>query len=153
MKIQIIQIAQTKNKNILALEQEYEKRLGPFMKVESITLPASKADKRDRVQSEEKDAFLKKIDRDAYVIALDERGKQLTSEDFAKLIREKRDHGPGRIQFLIGGSHGLHPEVLEVANQKISLSKMTFTHEMVRVFLKEQLYRAAAILAGKTYHK
>lgn len=153
MKIQILQIAPTKDKNILALEQEFEKRLSPFMQLESVTLPASKSDEREKSQVEEAATMQPKLDRDAYIIALVPTATQLSSEDFAELIRTKRDHGPGCIQFLIGGSHGLHNDLLSVAHQKLSLSKMTFTHEMVRVFLKEQLYRAACILAGKRYHK
>jgi len=153
VKIQILQIAPTKDKNALALECEYEKRLSPFFKLESLTLPASKSDDREKSQTEEATQILKKLDRDAHIIALSHTAKQLSSEDFANLLKERRDHGPGRIQFLIGGSHGLHKSVLEKAHQTLSLSKMTFTHEMVRVFLKEQLYRAATILAGKRYHK
>lgn len=153
MKIQILQIAPTKDKNLAALENEYGKRLTPYMQTEITSLPASKSDTRVRVQSEEKGLFLQKINEDAFVIALDERGGQLTSEAFAQLLKQQRDFGPGKVQFLIGGSHGLHPDVLAKAHKKLSLSKMTFTHEMVRVFLMEQLYRAATILVGKKYHK
>ncbi len=153
MKIQILQISKTKESAIAELEAEYEKRLSAFAQVESLTLPASKKDERKAVQVEEKESFLKKLDRDARIIALDERGKQMTTEEFAELLRKERDFGSSRIQFLIGGSHGLHPDVLASAHQSLSLSKMTFTHEMVRVFLKEQVYRAFTILAGKKYHK
>ncbi len=153
MKIQILQVAKTKEAAVAELEAEYEKRLQAFAKLESTTLQPSKRDEREQVQAEERDAFIAKLDRDVRIIALDERGKQLTTEEFAELIRKERDHGTGKIQFLIGGSHGLHPDVLAAAHEKISLSKMTFTHEMVRVFLKEQIYRAFTILAGKKYHK
>lgn len=153
MQIQILQIAPTKDANLKELEGEFEKRLQPFFKLENIILPASKKDQREQVQEEEKARFLEKIDSSAYVIALDEQGKQVTSEAFAELIREQRDFGSGKMQILIGGSHGLHPEVRASANQEMGFSKMTFTHEMIRVFLKEQLYRAACILAGKRYHK
>lgn len=153
MRIQILQISKTKESAIAELEAEYEKRLSAFASLESLTLPASKKDEREAVQLEEKESFLKKLDRDARIIALDERGKQMTTEEFAELLRKERDFGSGRIQFLIGGSHGLYPDVLAAAHQSLSLSKMTFTHEMVRVFLKEQIYRAFTILAGKKYHK
>jgi 23S rRNA (pseudouridine1915-N3)-methyltransferase len=153
VKIQILQIAKTKDSNLAALEAEYEKRLRPFATLENVTLPASKKDEREAVQKEERESFLTKLDRDSHIIALDERGTQLTTEAFTELLRKNRDHGPGRVQFLIGGSHGLHPDVLAAAHQRLSLSKMTFTHEMVRVFLKEQVYRAFTILAGKKYHK
>lgn len=153
MQIKILQISPTKDKNLLALEREYEKRLQAFAKLETITLPASKSDQRERVQADERDSFLKKLDKSATIIALDELGKHMTSQELAEFIRKERDFGPGHIQFLIGGSHGLHPDVLALAHHKVALSKMTFTHEMVRVFLKEQVYRAFTILAGKRYHK
>jgi 23S rRNA (pseudouridine1915-N3)-methyltransferase len=142
MQIQILQIAPTKDANIAALEAEYEKRLRPFFKLESITIPLKK-----------EDTLIKHLDPDAHIIALSPDASQLSSTDFATLIKKTRDHGPGRIQFLIGGSHGLHESVLAAAHQTLSFSKMTFTHEMIRVFLKEQIYRAATIIAGKRYHK
>ncbi|QQR54782.1 23S rRNA (pseudouridine(1915)-N(3))-methyltransferase RlmH [Candidatus Peregrinibacteria bacterium] len=153
MRIQILLISPTKDAHIRALEAEYEKRLQAFAKLETLTLPASKRDERTAVQEEELKNFLPKIDTNAFLIALDERGTQLTSEDFAQCLAKIRDFGPGKIQFLIGGSHGLHPDLLAAAHQRLSFSKMTFTHEMIRVFLKEQVYRAFTILAGKKYHK
>lgn len=153
MRIQILQIAGTKDRNLAELEQEYEKRLSAFAKLETLSLPASKKDERHAVQEDDLKHFLPKLDPEAYLIALDEHGAQKTSEEFAKTIAQVRDFGEGKIQILIGGSHGLHPDLLAKAKLQISFSKMTFTHEMIRVFLKEQLYRAFTILAGKTYHK
>lgn len=153
MKIQILQVSETRDANLKALEKEFEKRLSAFVKLENIILPASKSDERERVQNDEKKAILEKLDGDAFRLALDEKGKQFTSEEFAKRILEIRDFGGGKIQFIIGGSHGLHPDVLKESDLILSFSKMTFTHEMIRVFLKEQIYRATTILAGKTYHK
>lgn len=153
MRIQILQVGKTKDVALAGLEAEYEKRMQPFAKLENLTFQASKRDLREQVQEEEKADFLSKMDSQGLIIALDEKGKEMSSEAFAKRIEKERDHGSGKIQFLIGGSHGLHPEVLAAAHERISLSQMTFTHEMVRVFLKEQLYRAFTILAGKKYHK
>ena len=153
MRIQILQIAPTKDRNLAELEQEYEKRLSAFAKLETLSLPASKKDERQSVREEDLKQFLPKLDPDAYLIVLDEHGAQKTSEEFAETIAQIRDFGEGKIQILIGGSHGLHPDLLAKAKLKLSFSKMTFTHEMIRVFLKEQLYRAFTILAGKTYHK
>lgn len=153
MKIQILQVGKTKEAALASLEAEYEKRLTPFAKLESITMSPSKRDDREQVQAEEKEAFLEKLDPACRIIALDERGKLLTTPEFAELLLKERDFGSGKVQFLIGGSHGLHPDVLAAAHQSLSLSKMTFTHEMVRVFLKEQVYRAFTLLAGKKYHK
>ncbi len=153
MRIQILQIAPTKDANLKALEAEFEKRLQPFFKLETLTLQASKKDEREAVQEEERLRFLGKWDQGAHVLALDERGSQITSEGFAELLRQQRDFGTGNLQILIGGSHGLHPELLQKAHAQLSFSKMTFTHEMIRVFLKEQLYRAATLLVCKRYHK
>jgi len=153
MKIQIIQFSPTKDKNLAALETDFEKRLKPYFKLEILTLTASKSDDRTKVQEEERKKILSKLDRQAYIIALHETGRQLTSQDFAALLKEQQDFGPGKVQLLIGGSHGLHPEVLAEAHMQLSFSKMTFTHEMIRVFLKEQLYRAALIQRDHPYHK
>ena len=153
MQIQILQIAATKDKNLLALEQIYEKRISPFAKLQSTTLKASKSDDPKRAQQEELEQFQAKLNSEATIIALDETGKPATSEEFAKILQKIKDHGPGKVQFLIGGSNGLHPDIRKQAHQILSLSKMTFTHEMVRVFLKEQLYRAFTIIANKRYHK
>lgn len=153
LKVQILQIGETKDANLKALEAEYEKRLQPYMKLESLSLPACKKDDRSTAREEERKLFEAKLDPKAVLVVLDESGKELTSEIFAQGLEKIRDFEGGSIQFLIGGSHGLHPSLLERAKLTLSLSKMTFTHEMVRVFLKEQLYRACMILAGKTYHK
>ncbi len=153
MRIQILQVGKTKESAIAELEAEYEKRLQAFTKLENLTFAPSKRDDREQVQAEEKEAFLEKLDPASRIIALDEHGKLVTTSEFAALILKERDFGSGKIQFLIGGSHGLHPDVLAAAHQTLALSKMTFTHEMVRVFLKEQVYRAFTLLAGKKYHK
>lgn len=153
VKIEILQIGSTKEKAILGLEEEYEKRIKPYAKLESISLTASKSDERSRAQVEERDNFIKRLDTDAVLLALDENGKLLSSLEFAEFIGKIRDFESGKIQFLIGGSHGLHPDLLELARYKISFSKMSFTHEMIRIFLKEQIYRAFMILSGKKYHK
>lgn len=153
MKVQILQLASTKDPHLKALEEEYEKRLRPFMKLETLTLAACKKDDRSVAQEEERKLIEAKLDSEAVLIALDERGTELTSENFAAGLEKVRDFEGGKIQFVIGGAHGLHPNILKKAKLQLALSKMTFTHEMVRVFLKEQLYRACMILAGKSYHK
>lgn len=153
MKIQILQVGETREKNLLVLEKEYEKRISRFSDIENIVVNASKSDERERTQKDELRNLEDRLDKDAYIVALDERGKQMTSEEFSKQILAVRDFGQGKIQFIIGGSHGLHPDIIKRANHVLGFSKMTFTHEMIRVFMKEQIYRAFTILAGKTYHK
>lgn len=136
LKVQILQIGETKDSNLRALEQEFEKRLKPYFKLETLTVKS----------------FETKLDPDAFVIALDERGQHFTSPEFAQKIGALKDRGTP-IQFVIGDFAGLPLEIRNRAQLTLALSKMTFTHEMVRVFLKEQLYRAFMILAGKPYHK
>lgn len=153
MKIQILQVAPSKNPSIKDLEAEYEKWVSGMLELTVTSVAASKADEMKRAQEEEKVRLLEKLDPKATRIVLDETGKLLSSLEFADLIRKERDFGPGKIQFIIGGSHGLHPDVKAQASLLLSFSKMTFPHELIRVFLKEQLFRACAILAGKTYHK
>lgn len=153
MNIQILQVSPTKEAPLKTLEAEYEKRLQAFVKLETITVPACKKDNRAEAQRQEAEALEKHLDPRALLVVLDERGQAMTSEEFAKWLGKVRDFGEGKVQFLIGGSHGLHPELMNKAKLKLAFSKMTFTHEMIRVFLKEQLYRACTILAGKTYHK
>ena len=152
MKIQIIEISRTKDKRLSALEGEYQKRLTPYAKIEEIILPASKFDDHTRTQNEEKSTIEKHLNPRAVIIALDEHGKEFTSQEFANFLGKHKDKG-AELQFLIGGSHGLHPDVLGGATARISLSLMTMPHELVRVVFKEQLYRAFTILAGKPYHK
>ena len=140
MYIQILQISPTKDTNIRALEAEFEKRLGPFCKLETLTL-------------KDEAALRTKLNTDALKLALHPDAGQMDSLEFANFLRETRDFGPGKLQILIGGPEGHSPELLAEADRQLSFSKMTFTHEMIRVFLKEQLYRAFCILAGKPYHK
>lgn len=139
LKVQILQIGETKDVTLRALEAEYEKRLRPYLDLETRTVKIT-------------EALTKALNPDAFIIALDERGKHFTSEEFAHQIGALKDRGRS-IQFVIGDFAGLPPAIRDRANETLALSKMTFTHEMVRVFLKEQLYRACMILAGKPYHK
>ncbi len=133
---------------------EYLKRLRPFAKVdvEEIGKRAFRSlSERERVQGIEAAHLVAHLTNDEYVVALDEAGKAMPSEKFAQLL--KREGETGRIvTFLIGGPLGLSPETKKTAHLTLSLSPLTFPHEMARVVLLEQLYRAMTILAGKTYH-
>ncbi|PCI48890.1 MAG: 23S rRNA (pseudouridine(1915)-N(3))-methyltransferase RlmH [Alphaproteobacteria bacterium] len=103
--------------------------------------------------SREGDLILKQLADNAYVIALDERGKSLRSTDFAKVIRDHQDRGTANLTFLIGGADGYAPQVRKRADLLLSLGSMTWPHMMARVMLMEQLYRASCILSGHPYHK
>ncbi len=158
MQITILQIGKTKHSFFQEAEAEYLKRLQPFVQVKVVTLAeeilpnGSIEAGREKVKNAEAQKILKNIPHDSMVIALDERGKNLTSVQFADLIKSKQDFGPSQIVFIIGGPYGLAAEILARAELKLSFSSFTFTHEMIRVLLLEQIYRAFTILKGKTYH-
>jgi|SaaInlStandDraft_4_1057021.scaffolds.fasta_scaffold47119_2 23S rRNA (pseudouridine1915-N3)-methyltransferase len=145
MKITIIQVGKTKESSYQEIEQEFLKRLRPYCDLQTITIKTSD-------QKTENQQIQQKIPKDQVIIALDGRGHQLTSKQCAQALERYRDLEGGKITFLIGGPHGLTRETLSKAKFILSFSKMTFTHQMVRLFLLEQLYRSFMILAGKSYH-
>lgn len=145
MKICILQVGKTKEKAYEQIEAEFLKRLQPFADVHTITVKTSD-------YSQENEDLLKKLPKDHLVIALDREGIELSSEAFAARLEKIRDFEGGKVVFMIGGPKGLAPETKQAAKVILSFSHMTFTHQMVRLFLLEQLYRAFTILAGKTYH-
>ncbi|MFC1599476.1 23S rRNA (pseudouridine(1915)-N(3))-methyltransferase RlmH [Patescibacteria group bacterium] len=138
LHIQIIQVGKTKDKMFGKIEAEFEKRLSRYAKLDIVT-----------VDDEEK--IIDRCEKGSHKVALDMRGDQGSSEDFADFIQRRQFEG-GKVTFIIGGPFGLSVPILESCDSKLSLSKMTFTHQMVRIFLLEQIYRAFTILEGKKYH-
>ena len=145
VKITILQVGKTKEKAYQSIENEFLKRLKPFAQVESMVIKTSNIDT-------ENDELQKKIPKEHIVVAMDPRGNALTSEQFAEWLEMKRDFEGGKVAFMIGGPQGFTSETLAKANVVLSLSNMTFTHQMVRLFLLEQIYRAFTIITGRTYH-
>src|SRR5699024_7595916 len=96
--------------------------------------------------------LLNKLKKQDYVILLDERGKEFTSSNFAKSLQKLFNTGHQKIVFIIGGAYGFSDEIYQRSNSKLALSKMTFSHQMIRLFFVEQLYRAMTILKGESYH-
>jgi len=158
MKITIIQVGKTKASSSREIEQEYLKRLKSYAAINVITLKeastGSSANSASRELSRLKEGLeiLKHIPKDSFIIALDEHGKSMDSVEFARFIGRKRDFEGANVTFLIGGPYGLSQSILTKTNLRLSFSALTFTHEMIRILLLEQLYRAFSILAGKTYH-
>lgn len=155
MTIHIICIGKTDEKPLEELISKYEKRLPPHWNYQRIEIPDLKNRKNlSESQQKEKEAeliFSKLLPTD-YLILLDEKGKQQNSSTFAQSIQDLMNQSIKQVVFLIGGPYGFSDEIYKRANRKLSLSEMTFTHQMVRLFLVEQLYRAFAILQGKPYH-
>lgn len=154
MKIRIIQIGKTKDGYLKEGIEEFLKRLKPFANMEFLTLKEiipSKAYSVEKAKMEEGEEILKVLKSDEHVVVLDEKGKDMTSVEFAKFLGKFADQGQ-TICFVIGGPYGLSAAVRTRANTLLSFSHMTFTHQMVRLFLVEQIYRGVSILKGKEYH-
>ncbi|MDD3771084.1 MAG: 23S rRNA (pseudouridine(1915)-N(3))-methyltransferase RlmH [Weeksellaceae bacterium] len=155
MTITLLCIGKTDEKPMEELILKYEKRLPQHWNYQRIEIPDLKNRKNlSESQQKEKEADLlqNKINSGDYVILLDEKGKQLNSVRFAQDLQELMNQSHKQIIFVVGGPYGFSEEIYQRANRKISLSEMTFTHQMVRLFLIEQLYRAFSILQGKPYH-
>lgn len=133
----------------------YEARLKHYLPFEYHILPDIKNAKNrsnDQLKNKEGELILKKLDKGDCLILLDEKGKEFSSVKFADYLEQLFQQNHRRIVLLIGGAYGFSEEVYERANAKISLSKMTFSHQMVRLFVLEQLYRAMTILRNQPYH-
>jgi len=159
MKITILAVGKLKEKYWKQAIAEYEKRLGAYSKIEMIEVPDEKApetmsDKEiEQVKAKEGQRLLTKIKPQAIVITLEIQGKMLSSEGLAKELQQRMTQGQSDFVFVIGGSNGLHQDVLNRSNYALSFSKMTFPHQMMRVVLIEQVYRAFKIMRGEAYHK
>ena len=159
MNISIISVGKLKEKYLKSGIEEYTKRLGSYTKINEIEVADEKAPEQlsdadmEIVKKKEAERILAKIAPDAYVIALAIDGKMKTSEQLAKDIESLMTYGRSKIVFVIGGSLGLHEEVLKRADEKLSFSKMTFPHQLMKLILVEQVYRAFRIMRGEPYHK
>ena len=150
--IKIIAIGKIKEKFYRDAIEEYLKRLKKYEKIEIIELKDETSASSKENLKKEATLILSKIDDKDYVIALDRKAKDLSSKDFA-LTLSKISLESSKITFVIGGSEGLAKEVLDRSNQKISFSKLTFPHQLFRVILLEQIYRAYRINNNEKYHK
>ncbi|MEQ6388633.1 23S rRNA (pseudouridine(1915)-N(3))-methyltransferase RlmH [Bacillaceae bacterium S4-13-58] len=159
MKISIVSVGKLKEKYLKQGIQEYVKRLGPYATIDLIEVADEKAPENlseadmEDVKRKEGERILSKLGADTYIIALEINGQQLTSEKLAKKIDELGTYGKSKIAFVIGGSLGLSDEVLKRSDFGLSFSKMTFPHQLMRLILLEQVYRAFRINKGEPYHK
>lgn len=155
MKITLLAIGKTNAKYLQEGIEQYTKRLGRYIPFELKILPDVKTTKSlttDKQKEMEGQMFLAAIGQGDWVTLLDERGKEFTSREFANYIDKKMVTLPKNLIFIIGGPYGFSQEMYDRANEKLSLSKMTFSHEMIRLFFIEQIYRAMTILKGEPYH-
>ena len=159
MAVTVICVGKLREKYYADAADEYVKRLKRIMPVTVIELPdepepAQPSDKlNEAVMKREGERILQKIGPQDHVIAMCIDGRQYESTELARKMSDLFTQGKSHVTFLIGGSLGLHPDVLKRANERMSMSKMTFPHQLARVMLLEQLFRAAKINAGERYHK
>ena len=159
MKITVVAVGKIKEKFYRDAIEEFEKRLSRYCKLEIAQVEDERTPDKagtsldEAVKRKEAERILKYIREDAYVVVLDIRGITYDSEEFAQQIERLGMQGIRHIQFVIGGSLGLHEEVCKKADLTVSFSKMTFPHQLMRVILLEQIYRAYRIINGEPYHK
>ena len=159
MKITVLTVGKIKEKFYTAAIDEYSKRLSRYCKLNIIqvadekTIENSTEKEMDIIKAKEGERILKNIPDDAFVITLEINGKMLDSEELADKINKLGIMGERHIVFVIGGSLGLHKDVSKRANFKLSFSKMTFPHQLMRVILLEQIYRSYRIINNEPYHK
>ncbi|MED4534738.1 23S rRNA (pseudouridine(1915)-N(3))-methyltransferase RlmH [Metabacillus fastidiosus] len=159
MNILIITVGKLKEKYLKQGIDEYLKRLTPYAKIEVVELPDEKAPENlsetemEQIKGKEGEKILSKISDDTHVVALAIEGKMKSSEQLASDIDKLATYGKSKIAFVIGGSLGLSKDVMKRANDTLSFSKMTFPHQLMRLVLVEQIYRAFRINRGEPYHK
>lgn len=155
MKIKLLAIGKTDDKSLQTLVQTYEQRLKHYIKFELCILPDIKNSKnlsRDQQKEKEGELILKEIRATDQLILLDEKGREFRSIGFSQFLQKKMNSGIKQLVFVIGGPYGFSDKVYEKANGKVSFSKMTFSHQMIRLFVVEQIYRSFTILKNEPYH-
>jgi 23S rRNA (pseudouridine1915-N3)-methyltransferase len=156
MNIKIIAVGKIKEQYLKDAIKEYEKRLYPFCSFSVTEIQAEQINDEslsEKYKELEADRILQTIKQGSYVITLEIFGKSLSSELFAEKIKEISNSGVNDVIFIIGGANGLHTKVSNIASFKLSFSKMTFTHQMIRLLLTEQIYRAFKINNNEKYHR
>ena len=155
MNIELIVIGKTDQQEVASLVEQYAKRVNHYCKF-TVTTIADVKNTRNMAPSRQKqlegEMILKLISEGDWLVLMDERGRQFTSMEYADWLQKRMLSGVKRVAILIGGPYGFSDEVYKRANEKISLSKMTFSHQIVRAIFAEQLYRAFTILNNEPYH-
>ncbi|WP_273340116.1 23S rRNA (pseudouridine(1915)-N(3))-methyltransferase RlmH [Alloiococcus otitis] len=159
MQVKVIAVGKLKEKYLKKGIEEYAKRLGAYTKFEIVEVADEKAPENlsqaemNQVKALEGERILQKLSSQEVVFALDLNGKQMTSEDFAQTLEDKMTYGQSKLTFIIGGSLGLSQDVLDRAQHRLSFGPMTFPHQVMRLIIAEQVYRAFRIIRNEPYHK
>ncbi len=155
MKVTLLTVGKTNDLSFKNAISEYQKRLKFYISFDIEEIPSLKNTKNlteDKQKEKEGELILKYLQAEDEVILLDDKGDEFTSKQFATYIEKKASSGLKQLYFVVGGPYGFSQEVYQRANGKVSLSRMTFSHQMVRLVFTEQLYRAMTILRGEPYH-
>ena len=155
MKIILLTVGKTTNSHLIHLQEEYQKRLSFYIPYELVVVPELKSTKNLSINEQlekEADLILKQLDTTDEVVLLDEKGKPFTSVGFSEFISKKMLSSIKSTVFVVGGPYGFSDRMYKRANSLLSLSSMTFSHQMIRLIFVEQLYRAMTILKGEPYH-
>ena len=155
MKVNSPLVGKTVNKHFVELIEDYASRVKHYIGFEINIIPELKNTKNlsiDQQKQQEGELILRQLLPSDSVVLLDEHGKELGSVDFSKYLEQKMQTTNKRLVFVVGGPYGFSPDVYNRANDKLSLSRMTFSHQMVRLIFVEQLYRAMTIMRGEPYH-
>ncbi|MBP3356483.1 MAG: 23S rRNA (pseudouridine(1915)-N(3))-methyltransferase RlmH [Rikenellaceae bacterium] len=155
MNIDLIVVGKTDREQISTLTEEYIRRVGFHTRTSLVTLPDVKSSRKLSPESQKRmegEAILRQLAPGDHVVLLDENGTEYTSVEFASWLQKRMNGGVRRLCFVIGGPYGFSPEVYRRADDKVSLSRMTFSHQIIRAIFAEQLYRAFTILRNEPYH-
>lgn len=155
MKIKLLVIGKTDDSALSELIEIYTKRLGFYIHFELKVIPDLKKTKNlteNQQKDKEGELILKELETSDQMVLLDEKGKQFTSLEFSDYLQKQMNSGFKQLVFVVGGPYGFSDSVYQRAQGKVSLSKMTFSHQMVRLFVTEQIYRAFTILNNEPYH-
>ena len=155
MTVKLLVVGKTDSRELENLISEYTRRLKHYVRFELVVIPNLRNTKNlseKEQKAKEGELILKQVEPSDHMVLLDENGKQHTSIDFAEYLQKKMNSGLKNLVFIVGGPYGFDEQVKKKSNGSISLSKMTFSHQMVRLFFIEQLYRAMTILKNEPYH-
>lgn len=155
MKASLILVGKTTDHRFAELIDDYANRLKHYIGFEIITIPELKNTKsisQEQQKALEAELISKQLQQSDHVVLLDEHGKEMRSIEMAEWMKKKMNTVSKRLVFIIGGPYGFSPKIYERANEKLSMSKMTFSHQMIRLIFVEQLYRSMTILNGEPYH-
>ena len=155
MKVSLILVGRTANKHLTELIDDYASRVKHYVSFDIAVIPELKNTKSlsaDQQKQMEGEQILRQLQQGDHIVLLDEHGKEMRSIEFSKYMEKKMQTVSKRLVFIIGGPYGFSSEVYAKANDKLSLSQMTFSHQMIRLIFVEQLYRAMTIMRGEPYH-